>query len=158
MARYLVVANVTAESPALHAEAARILEGDPHAEFVVLVPLRPVPALLALAAPDERPAALARLRARRARRRLESMGARCSSVRLGGYDPLLAIEDELRYQDFRGIIISTLPHPISRWLHLDVPGKVAQRHPELEVRHVVAPRMFHWGETDVTTSPPVWHR
>lgn len=65
----------------------------------------------------------------------------CVSVRLGNYDPLQAIEDELTSEPhgYRGIIISTLPHPISHWLHLDLPAEVGRRHRDLEVRHVVAP-------------------
>jgi hypothetical protein len=144
MGKYLVVANVTAESPALRQEAAEIVARDPLAEFVVLVPVRPIPALLALVAGvDERPVALGRRRAQRARRRLESVGARCVSVRMGGYEPLRAVEDELAYERFDGVIVSTLPHPISHWLHLDLPGQLARRHPQLEVRHVVAPRELY---------------
>lgn len=141
MARYLVVANAIAESRALPTAAAETIERDPEAEFVVLVPISPTPALLGLVGAGEGnggPLILARRRARRARKRLESVGARCVAVRLGGYDPVQAIEDELRYQAFRGVIVSTLPHPISHWLHLDVPGKLVRRHPRLQVRHVVA--------------------
>jgi hypothetical protein len=36
-----------------------------------------------------------------------------------------AIEEILREQDFDEIILSTLPRSISRWLHLDLPRRVA---------------------------------
>jgi hypothetical protein len=36
-----------------------------------------------------------------------------------------AIEDALRNEQFDEIILSTLPHSVSRWLHLDLPHRVA---------------------------------
>jgi hypothetical protein len=88
MAKYLVVANVTAESPSLRDEVAGIVRHDPEAAFVVLVPMRPIPAVAEfVAGEDERPVALGWRRALRARRRLESVGARYVSVRLGRGDP-----------------------------------------------------------------------
>jgi hypothetical protein len=154
MARYLVVANITAESPSLRTEVARIAQEAPDTEFVVLVPLRPIPVVLELVgAVEERPVALGRRRAQRAVRRLESVGVRCATVRLGGYDPLQSIEEELAYQEYRGVIISTLPHPVSHWLRTDLPSKVAKRHPELDVRHVVAPRALYVDEVALQAAP-----
>jgi hypothetical protein len=39
-------------------------------------------------------------------------------------DPFDAIEEELQTHKFDEIIISTLPHSVSRWLHLDLPSRV----------------------------------
>jgi hypothetical protein len=36
-----------------------------------------------------------------------------------------AIEETLRDGDFHEIILSTLPHGVSRWLHADLPRRVA---------------------------------
>jgi hypothetical protein len=36
-----------------------------------------------------------------------------------------AIEEALRREHFDEIVLSTLPHPVSRWLHVDLPGRVA---------------------------------
>jgi hypothetical protein len=36
-----------------------------------------------------------------------------------------AIEDALRSDEFDEIILSTLPHSVSRWLHLDLQHRVA---------------------------------
>jgi hypothetical protein len=36
-----------------------------------------------------------------------------------------AIEDALRSDEFDEIILSTLPHSVSRWLHVDLPHRVA---------------------------------
>ncbi len=41
------------------------------------------------------------------------------------HDPMDAIEDALRVGSFDEIILSTLPHSISRWLHVDLPHRVA---------------------------------
>ncbi len=41
------------------------------------------------------------------------------------HDPMDAIEETLREGDFHEIILSTLPHSVSRWLHVDLPRRVA---------------------------------
>ena len=41
------------------------------------------------------------------------------------HDPLDAIEETLRKGDFHEVIVSTLPHGISHWLHTDLPSRVA---------------------------------
>ncbi|MFZ0214925.1 MAG: hypothetical protein WAM30_03190 [Candidatus Dormiibacterota bacterium] len=151
MGKYLVVANLTAESPALRAEAASMVSRDPEAEFVVLVPMRTLPPSLALGGGlDGR--LLRRRRATRARARLESVGARRVSVRLGRTAALPEIERALREDEFSAVIISTLPRHLSHWLHLDLPGKVARRHPELEVRQVIAPYALYVDEVALTVA------
>ena len=142
MGKYLVVANLTAESPALRDEAAEIVKQDPEAEFVVLVPIQTVSPWLSLyGGLDGR--VLRQQRAASVGRRLESVGARLVKVRLGRADPLPEIERALRSGGFTTVIISTLPRHLSHWLHIDLPGKVARRHPEVEVRQVVAPCDFY---------------
>jgi hypothetical protein len=41
------------------------------------------------------------------------------------HDPMDAIEEALVDGGFDEIILSTLPHSVSRWLHVDLPGRVA---------------------------------
>jgi hypothetical protein len=41
------------------------------------------------------------------------------------HDPMDAIEETLRDGDFDEVIVSTLPHGISQWLHADLPGRIA---------------------------------
>jgi uncharacterized membrane-anchored protein len=41
------------------------------------------------------------------------------------HDPMDAIEDALHDGDFHEIVLSTLPHHVSHWLHLDLPARVA---------------------------------
>lgn len=142
MSKVLVVANLTAESPALRDEAAEIVSRDPETEFVVLVPIQVISPLVALLGGLDG-ALLRRRRAARMRRRLELVGARCVYVRLGRGEALPEIEKALNSGEFTTVIISTLPRHLSHWLHIDLPGKVARRHPELEVRTVLAPRELY---------------
>lgn len=41
------------------------------------------------------------------------------------HDPMDAIEEALSDGKFDEIILSTLPHSVSRWLHVDLPRRVA---------------------------------
>jgi hypothetical protein len=52
------------------------------------------------------------------------------------HDPMDAIEETLREGDFHEVIVSTLPHGVSHWLHTDLPRRVA--HLGLPVTTVVA--------------------
>jgi uncharacterized membrane-anchored protein len=52
------------------------------------------------------------------------------------HDPMDAIEETLHDGDFHEIILSTLPHSVSRWLHVDLPRRVA--HLGLPLTTVVA--------------------
>jgi uncharacterized membrane-anchored protein len=54
------------------------------------------------------------------------------------HDPMDAIEETLREGNFDEIIVSTLPHGVSRWLHADLPSRVA--HLGLPVTTIVAAR------------------
>jgi hypothetical protein len=52
------------------------------------------------------------------------------------HDPMDAIEEALHGADFDEIILSTLPRAVSRWLHIDLPHRVA--HLGLPLTTVVA--------------------
>jgi hypothetical protein len=41
------------------------------------------------------------------------------------HDPMDAIEETLKAGNYQEIILSTLPHSVSRWLHLDLPHRIA---------------------------------
>jgi hypothetical protein len=51
-------------------------------------------------------------------------------------DPMDAIEELLDHEHFDEIIVSTLPRSVSRWLHMDLPRRVA--HLGLPVTTVIA--------------------
>jgi hypothetical protein len=139
MARWLVVAHQTGDSPALVATVRELSKADPRAEFVVLTPRRPITMTMVLGGESRSSTQIAIWRARRTTQRLKAAGAAVVSTRLGSFDPLQAIEDQLESDHFSGVVISTLPHGLSTWLRLDLPAKVKQRWPELDVIHVTAP-------------------
>ena len=55
----------------------------------------------------------------------EAVGAPADGSVSPRHDPMDAIEETLHEEDFDEIILSTLPHAVSRWLHLDLPHRVA---------------------------------
>jgi hypothetical protein len=55
----------------------------------------------------------------------EAAGARASGSVSRRHDPMDAIEEALHDGDYDEIILSTLPRSVSRWLHVDLPRRVA---------------------------------
>jgi len=55
---------------------------------------------------------------------------------VGDANPILAVEDLMRDQEFDEIIVSTLPPRISKWLKIDLPRRVEAAF-GLPVTHVV---------------------
>ena len=130
-ARVLVVAHRTAATPAL-LEAVRRRAARGPAAFHLLVPdphppeWRTAPDLsdgelvLALALPLLS----------------EAAGAPVTGAFSRRHDPMDAIEETLHDEDYDEIILSTLPRAVSRWLHIDLPRRVA--HLGLPVTTVIA--------------------
>jgi len=124
MAKVLVVANQTAESDDLLAALReRAANGD--AEFTVLVPATPHGVAWAAnmasdkgreEAEEHRDALIERLRA---------TGLPVEEAIVGDPDPLAAITDACNRDRYDELIVSTLPHHLSKWLHLDLQRKVA---------------------------------
>lgn len=137
MGRYLIVAHQTAASPELIGRARARALADPDAEFTLLVPATHVVHLFTSWDEDDvKEQAVAR--ARTAAARLNDAGVRVTAVRLGAPSPLDAVGDELReHPGYSGIILSTFPQGLSRWLQGDLPRKL-RRHYALPVDHVVA--------------------
>jgi hypothetical protein len=138
IAQVLVVAHRTAATPAL-LDAVRERAARGHARFHLLVPnpfladwhpihtdhheqahLKQAEDVLALALPlyDE-----------------AAGGTVDGSVSIR-HDPMDAIEEALGSARYDEIILSTLPHRVSAWLHMDLPRRVA--HLGLPVTTVVA--------------------
>jgi len=140
--RYLVVAHRTADSAELMDRLLALAAADPAAEFVLLVPATLPSYLDEVAEGRVRPASLiAAERASRIRRRMLERGLNLAGSRVGAWDPVQAIEDELRGETYSAIVVSTLPPGISRWLRMDVPARLARSYPQLEIVHVVAGRL-----------------
>ena len=138
MASYLLVANETAQSKELLDAVAEINAHDTDAEFVIVIPATPLNLLQQFEGKVKTARGLAAQRAQSTRRHLESLGIRVRSTRIGSWDPYVAIEEELATAKYEAIVLSTLPPGISRWLKMDLPSRVARRHPEISLVHVVS--------------------
>jgi hypothetical protein len=135
-AHVLVVAHRTAATPAL-LDAIRDRAAHGRARFHLLVP-------------NPAQAAWSATGAERARKEMEAecvlvlalplieevSGSAAQGSLSTRQDPMDAIEDTLRSDDFDEIILSTLPRSVSRWLHIDLPRRVA--HFGLPVMTVIA--------------------
>ena len=138
MARYLVVAHETVTSPLLLDAVRGVHDRDAGAEFVLLVPATPVRYLLFRKGDENDAEATARKRGERARAAFTKKGVPLSDVHIGAADPAEAIDQEVAaHPGYAGFVISTLPAEKSRWLQLNLPRTVRERH-GLPVHHVVA--------------------
>jgi hypothetical protein len=153
LARYLLVVPETDESPELVGKARELVDRDPEAEFVLVVPATPVPALLGLLGETWSPRTFAGRRARRARAQLMAAGLPLVATRLGNWDPLRAVEDALRYADYSAVVIFTWPHALSHWQHRDLPHRLAQRYPSMLILHVVVRYSHTHAARDVSGAP-----
>ena len=122
-ARVLVVAHRTAATPAL-CDAVRERAAAGPARFTLLVP-NAVRGLHRVIDPEDADAGSARDVLELA---LPVLSDACGSQvegRVGDPSPLSAVEDAVNTGEFDEIIISTLPHTVSRWLRMDLPHKAA---------------------------------
>lgn len=132
MARILVVANQTCESPdLLEALKARAAQGE--ADFFLVVPASGHNMLEKAADPD----AAAADSAQHLDHAVERFRAEGLSVegQLGDGDPIAAVQDAVNFHEFDEAIVSTLPARVSKWLKMDLPTRV-ERTTGLAVTHV----------------------
>ncbi|HEY3193877.1 MAG TPA: hypothetical protein VGK42_01420 [Candidatus Dormibacteraeota bacterium] len=136
MARYMLVANQTLQSPELRDAALQLQADDEAAELVVVVPATRVVHGLVWDEVETKEVARSRLEA--GMRHLRAEGCRVVDGLVGDEDPVLAVEDELRRRRYAGVVISTLPAGLSRWIKLDVVSRVKRRFgPGRPVVHVI---------------------
>ena len=132
MSRYLVVANQTLGSRELMAELEVRRRGGP-STFHLLVPVTHPSGAWA----EGQVQAQATQRLEYAMRDMRDHGFDVVAGETGDVSPVRAIGDVLLREEFDEIILSTLPPGPSRWLHQDVPHRVAKAH-KLPITHVVA--------------------
>jgi nucleotide-binding universal stress UspA family protein len=133
MRRYLVVANQTLGGELLTEKVRASVVAEP-SQFHVLVPATPSQEHLTFTEGEAR--AIAQQRLQIALERFRELGADVDGE-VGVANPLHAIEDVLRREQFDEIVLSTLPPGLSRWLKLDLPSRVADKF-KLPVTHLVA--------------------
>jgi GABA permease len=138
MTRYLVVAHKTLVGPDLLALVEDTVRSGP-CEFHLVVPA---------VHPSGHPwtegevQAAAEARLAEGLERFEEIGATVTG-QAGDVNPVNAVEDAIRDNRYAGkppfdrIIVSTLPHGPSRWLHLDVVSRI-RKQVRLPVVHVEA--------------------
>ena len=142
MARYLIIANQTAETHELRAEIRALAQSEPEAEFTLVVPATPVTSLLVPEAGDT--GEVSRRHAASAQKRLTADGVRVADVVVGDADPFTAAADALgRQPGYTGILVATLPWGISHWLEpgpgdVDLIARLRELAPGVTVTHVVA--------------------
>jgi hypothetical protein len=129
MARILVVANKTAESPEL-LEAMKA-KGTEH-EYVLVVPASG--GVLEKAADPDAAREHTEPHLEAALEKMRSEGFTVNGT-VGDSDPVAAVQDAANFNQFDEVIISTLPLRASKWVKLDLPSK-AQRATGLPVTHV----------------------
>ena len=135
MSRYLLLCCNVDESPELVSSAQELWRREPAAEFVLLVPATPLPAIDSLFSPHATPTRLARHRAQVMRDRLTSAGIPPAATRLGNRDPLRAVEDALRFSDYAAVVVGCPAHPLKHRLHRDLACRLARRFPATRIIH-----------------------
>ncbi len=128
----LIVANETAGGEHLRAEVSRLIQLGAE-RFTLLVPAtRPRGTLVYT---DGEAHALAERRMSDAVATLRKLGVEIDGV-VGVERPMDAVLDILLERHFDEIVVSTLPHGVSRWLGVDLPARVA-RASGLPVHHII---------------------
>ena len=121
MHRYLVVANQTLLGDALLARVKECLASGP-CQFHLVVPASHAPGRAMHM--EGRDRAFAAERLRKGLERFRGLGAEVEGE-VGDARPLDAIRDVMLHAPpFDEIIVSTLPHGVSRWLHQDLPHRI----------------------------------
>lgn len=123
-AQVLVFAHETAATPAL-IESIRERARTGPASFHLLVPNAAEHAELTEAEREHRLADGERVLALALPLIEDAAGGAATGSVSHRHDPMDAIEEALHEGDYHEIILSTLPHRVSRWLHVDLPQRVA---------------------------------
>ena len=123
LTRVLVGANKTAATTAL-ADAVRRRAQESPCRFTLLVPAV-ARGVHRATDPEDQGSEEAQVTLELAIPVLEDAAGSRVEGRIGDPEPLAAVQDEVNKGEFDEIIVSTLPSHVSRWLHVDLPRKVA---------------------------------
>jgi hypothetical protein len=137
---YLLIANQTLDSPALHDWVARAVDSG-NCRFHVVVPASRVEHRFTWT--EGEALALARRRLDDALLDFSALGVAVEGE-VGDENPVLAAADAMRQWRYDAIVVSTLPSGASRWLKLDVVSRL-RRETNLPVIHVEAPALAKVG-------------
>lgn len=121
--RVLVVANRTAVTPAL-LQAVRERAARGPCSFTLLIP-NTAHGLDRVMDPEDHSDSEAHTILDLALPLLEEAAGGKVGGLIGDAAPLTAIQDAVNTHGFNEVIVSTLSHRVSKWLHLDLPRKVA---------------------------------
>lgn len=121
--RVLVVAYRTAAAPSL-IEAIRRRAEEGAARFTLLVPASAHGLGRVVNPEDQGPDEAEAIIDMALPHLEEAAGGPMESI-VGDSEPLAAVEDAINRATYDEVIVSTLPSRFSRWLHLDLPRKVA---------------------------------
>ena len=133
MRRFLIVGNQTLGSEPLRAAVRERVAAGP-CRFHIVVPATPPREQIVWS--EGEASTVARRRLDEALAWMEAASA-TSTGTVGDASPSLAVADALDKESFDEIIVSTLPSGVSRWIHQDLPHRLARR-TGLPVDHVVA--------------------
>ena len=120
--RVLVVARLTASSPELTDAVAR--RAADRCTFTLLIPAESH-GLHRVVDPEDHGIDEARRRLAYAVPVLSRAAGAPVRGMIGSHDPLAAVQDALNVDGFDEVLLCTLPVRLSRWLHIDLPRKVA---------------------------------
>jgi hypothetical protein len=135
VSEYLIVAYQTAGGGELRDALGEVSRRDPDAAFTLLVPATHTQHLFTWTEGEAQ--AVASERAEAAAEGLRASGLNLANVVVADPDPFVAVTNHLMANpDYVGIIVSTFPPRVSRWLRLDLPTKL-ERRSGLPVTHVI---------------------
>lgn len=142
MTRILVVANQTLGCPELEEALAPYVEGGP-VEIVLVAPISVMegetqwdypPIDRYIPSPEQIAHALAGGRVEHELERLKRSGVTARGE-VVDHDPVGRVRELLEESEYDAVLVCTLPTRLSRWLHMDLPGRLA-RATTLPVTHV----------------------
>jgi nucleotide-binding universal stress UspA family protein len=132
MPTYLIVANQTLGGAELIDHVRERLQGRP-CSFYLVVPATPPKEHLTWTEGEAH--SIAEHRLAEGIDRLRSLGTDVDGE-VGDASPMLAVDDALRNRTVDGIIVTTLPMGLSRWLKLSLPDRLARKY-DVPVTHIV---------------------